>query len=212
MGIPAPFIHLVKLLLSDAEAAISLNGLSTATFPITRGVRQGCPLAPYLFLLVAEALATVTKRAVDSGSIKGIMLPDGATQQVLSQFADDTTFSLKGAERYLATTSAMLTEFGLATGLVLNRHKSSMYWYHTMPPPPWLQSFGFTVTPAQELSRLLGTPFGVDLETRDVDRFLANKLTTKLRYWTSVHLSLAGRVIIVNSILLSSLWYFLNIW
>lgn len=43
------------MLLEGASASISLNGFHTDTFSIGQGVRQGCPLAPYLFLLVAEA-------------------------------------------------------------------------------------------------------------------------------------------------------------
>jgi hypothetical protein len=45
-----------------------------------------------------------------------------------------------------------------------------------------------------------------------VDEFLYNKIRNKLTYWTTVHLSLAGGVLIVNTVLLSSLWYFIMIW
>jgi len=64
----------------------------------------------------------------------------------------------------------------------------------------------------QVLSKLLGTPFVVSLETSDVDAFLTAKITKKLKYWTSIHLSLAARVVIVNLVMLSTLWYFFSIW
>jgi len=48
MGIPDSFIDLTKMLLQDASASVILNGKATASFPIQRGVRQGCPLAPWL--------------------------------------------------------------------------------------------------------------------------------------------------------------------
>lgn len=89
MNIPHTFVQMVQMHLMDASSAVAINGLCTEEFSIRKGVRQGCPLAPYLFLIVAEALATASKHAMDMGRLQGIILPDGATQQVLSQFADD---------------------------------------------------------------------------------------------------------------------------
>ena len=56
LGFPQVFIKMVSLLFYDASACIKLNGESSPYFPIQRGVCQGCPLAPYLFLIVAEVL------------------------------------------------------------------------------------------------------------------------------------------------------------
>lgn len=62
------------------------------------------------------------------------------------------------------------------------------------------------------ITRFLGIPFGLSPAVADVDKFLIEKVTKKLKYWTSTHLSLAARVVVVNSVLLSTLWYFLSIW
>jgi hypothetical protein len=59
---------------------------------------------------------------------------------------------------------------------------------------------------------LLGIPFGINLHTQDVDDFLYTKIQKKLEYWASVHLSLSGRAVIANSVLLSTLYYFITIW
>ena len=60
-GILDDFTRLVKMPLQDASAAVSLNGKMTKSFTINWGVRQGCPLAPYLFLLVGESLNMAAK-------------------------------------------------------------------------------------------------------------------------------------------------------
>lgn len=147
-----------------------------------------------------------------SGNLRGITLPDGVTQQTLSQFADHTTYSIRGTERYLGAVSTLLDDFGLATGLKINRGKCVLYWYGPGVPPQWLGSFGCAIAVLGALSKLLGTPFGITLETANVDEFLANKISKKLQYWTTIHLSMAARTIIVNSVLLSTLWYFLSLW
>lgn len=62
------------MLLKNASATIMLNGKPTDSFPIERGVRQGCPLAPYLFLLIGEALHIAVTKEQKQGNIQGIRL------------------------------------------------------------------------------------------------------------------------------------------
>jgi hypothetical protein len=212
MGLPSPFIDMIRLLFRDARAAVSLNGEPTESFEICRRVRQGCPLAPYLFLLVGETLHAATRAAVAASTLSGIMLPDGVTQQTLLQYADDTTFTLAGEEHNLLAISSLLQDFGYATGLVYNPQKSVLYWFSQDAPPGWLQTFGCQIARTRDLSKPLGTPFGLSLKTDDVDSFLQDKITKKLSYWNSQFLSLAARRVIVNSILLSTLWFFIHIW
>lgn len=56
MGFPPKFIDMVKLLFRHASASVKVNGVPSPTFKIERGVRQGCPLAPYLFIILADVL------------------------------------------------------------------------------------------------------------------------------------------------------------
>jgi hypothetical protein len=81
-----------------------------------------------------------------------------------------------------------------------------------VPPPNWLQRTRCQWAVEHQLSKLLGTPFGIDLHTGDVDTFLLTKVQKKLTYWTTGHLSLTKRALIVNSMLLYSLWFFIVIW
>jgi hypothetical protein len=62
------------------------------------------------------------------------------------------------------------------------------------------------------MSKLLGTPFGFNLDTNDVDEFLVGKFRKKLKYWNMMHVSLTSRVVVINSILTSSLCFFANLW
>lgn len=98
LGFPAEFSAMVRLLLTDATGHINVNGKLSPSFPIQRGVRQGCPLAPYLFLVVAEVLNSMIKEQAKVGAIQGIHLPFDR-QQILLQYADDTTLSLQREER-----------------------------------------------------------------------------------------------------------------
>jgi hypothetical protein len=74
MGMVVEFINMVKVLFQDMKAIVCINGGITSSFKVERRVRQGCSLAPYLFILVGEVLNFMMKEATSRGIIKGISL------------------------------------------------------------------------------------------------------------------------------------------
>jgi hypothetical protein len=83
IGILQEFIHMVQILFQDARCSVCINGTNTNQFLIQRGVRQGCPLAPYLFLLIGEALNVVSKQEMALGALFGIKLAHGSCTQLM---------------------------------------------------------------------------------------------------------------------------------
>ena len=77
----------ISTLYCDVESGALNGGYTTNYFKVSRGVRQGCPLSPLLFILAAEILA---QKIHQNPNIQGIVLP-GSVDARLSQFADDTT-------------------------------------------------------------------------------------------------------------------------
>jgi hypothetical protein len=61
LGMPNTFIHVIRMLFHDAMVPININNQTTTPFELHRGVRHGCPLAPYLFIITTEALKTTIK-------------------------------------------------------------------------------------------------------------------------------------------------------
>jgi hypothetical protein len=182
LGIPPCFSQWIRLFFTGAETAVHLNGQATSSFPIQRGVRQGCPLAPYLFFMIGEALNIATKWAMEMGNLQGIHLPEEVEQQLILQYADDTSYTLAGTKENLSNLIALLDLFHLASGLCINWDKNVAYWLAHIPPPPWLALTRCQWAVENQVSKLLGTPFGMDLHTRDVDEFLLTKIQKKLTY------------------------------
>ena len=99
------------------------NGWASNFFSVHRGVRQGCPLSPYLFILSAEILAKAIRKNAD---IKGLLVKD--TEIKLSQYADDTTLILDGSEKSLSEALRILESFEKVSGLRLNSKKTEALW------------------------------------------------------------------------------------
>jgi len=72
-----------KILFANAETSICNNGGDTKAFPILRDVKQGCSLAPYLFLFVSKAFNIDAKHKLSTGELKGITLPTEVAKHLL---------------------------------------------------------------------------------------------------------------------------------
>ena len=87
MNFGASFCSWVKLLYSNIFSCVIVNDYVSGLFPVTRGVRQGYPLSPLLYILVAETIASAIRK---DPNIDGFLLPNGLRTK-LCQYADDTS-------------------------------------------------------------------------------------------------------------------------
>lgn len=92
LNFPLRWVDWIKECISTAKANVLVNGCSSGEFSLERGIRQGDPLLPFLFLVSAKGLNLLAKRAVKRGMLKVAEL--GKNKVCIShiQYADDTLF------------------------------------------------------------------------------------------------------------------------
>ena len=112
-----------SILYNNSEAAVMNAGYMTDYFTVSRGVRQGCPLSPFLFTLSVELLALKTRQ---EPNCKSIRLPN-LQEAKISQFADDTTLISKDTNS-LKFSLQIIGSFGSISGLRLNKKKTKAMW------------------------------------------------------------------------------------
>jgi exonuclease III len=130
LGLGNSFIQWAQLLLTDTRARASVNNYMSPAVHFAAGVRQGCPLAPLLYLCVAQALLCFLRhRRI------GVEFQDRLV--TASQYADDAIPMLASPEHVPGFLEAMDT-FGAATGQRLNRQKTQLLpiGHHNIPLPP----------------------------------------------------------------------------
>lgn len=77
MGLGGTFAKLVKGLLAAASYKVYVNGSFTEEIPLSRGVRQGCPLYPLLFSLSTQPLMDYIQQKLEVGELEGVKVHEG---------------------------------------------------------------------------------------------------------------------------------------
>lgn len=112
----------ISAVLLTEETSILINGVLSDPIKPARGLRQGDPLSPLLFILVMDALQALVSRA----KLAGLLSPLNARRDLLSVYADDTVLFFKPTTTEANTIKRLLTLFGEATGLKTNFCKSAI--------------------------------------------------------------------------------------
>ncbi len=197
------FISFIRVLYTEVYSCVLNNGHFSESFAVSRGVRQGCPLSPLLFVLVAESLGNVIR---SNNNIKGLPIPGSCMK--MSQYADDTTVFVSDAKSlHEIKKSTELYERGSGAKFNFNPGKSAGMWVGEYTGPSNLFGFDFTSTSL----KILGIEFGNDSSVSDSWNARINKLEKKLDIWRSRCLSLRGKVLIINSLALSGLIFLASV-
>ena len=205
MGFHSTWINQVMSLNENASASVIVNGEQSKSFTLQRSVRQGCPLAPYLFLLTVDVLGQMLQHS--DNQVKGLQLPDNTfiTNQM---FADDTLLFLDGTIDNMDRALTVINRFGAASGAKLNLHKSVGLWLaQTARTWQWGEEAGMKWLLPGEVTRYLGYPFGLHIPQKEKDGKMLSQIRKHLGKWSNHPLSLAGRIMVSNQVILSSIWY-----
>ena len=104
----------------NGNCSIKLHAGTSPRFFLNRGVRQGCPISPYPFLICTQLLT----ESIKLSPLKGISIADG--EVIISQLADDTTLFLREVSQIPIITIDLITTFSIASGLNLNLKKCEL--------------------------------------------------------------------------------------
>jgi hypothetical protein len=186
---------------SSTFFSILVNGVPSKPFSPSRGIRQGDPLSPFFFVLMAEGLGRYIKAVVIDGSLKGLPLNNIQPVPSHSQFVDDTLLLNSPTVREANRLNSILSDFTEASGMSLNLDKSKLYFFNT---PASVQL---------HISRLLGIPrsslssnyLGIPL-TRAAARSISwdsllLSISNRLRNWTFRPLNIASLFVLLKFVL-----------
>ena len=196
-GFGPDFLQWVKVLYTNLKSSVIVNGHISLEFDFARGVRQGCPFAPLLYVLCIEPFSNRIRR---NPNIKGLSLPGDDRECKLTQYADDSTLIL--IDDNSARVSFDLFElYARASGSELNRGKTKGMWlgrFKDRADTP----FGIEWIPQK---RLLGIIFGYgDLKQANWGKVFSS-FCLVLHENMCRNTSFYGRALVANSLAVSKI-------
>ena len=128
MGFHHKWIGLMTECISSVSYSILINGEPQGNIHPSRGLRQGDPLSLYLFLLCAEGLHSLIKKAESSGDMQGVSLCRGRPKITHLFFADDSLLFTKAITTACEKIQLILGQYEKASGQQVNHDKTTIFF------------------------------------------------------------------------------------
>lgn len=132
LGIPIFWIDQVMTCVTSSSFSILINGKPFGMITPTRGLRQGDPLSPYLFLLCAEGFISLLPKAENEGRIHGVSICRRAPTISHLLFADDSLPFFQASKKEVQVINEILLSYANASGQCINMEKSSVFYSSNM--------------------------------------------------------------------------------
>jgi hypothetical protein len=209
-GFGEKWIKWIKACVCAGNLSVLVNGSPTREVNIARGLKQGDPLAPFLFLLVAEGLGLLITRAVSLGFFKPFVIKNTEVSISHLQYADDTLFIGEACVENLWCVKAILRWFELMSGIKVNFAKSRLMGVNIEDSFMSIAAKFLNCKLGKLPFTYLGLPVCANPRREATWEPMIEVLNKRLNSWKNRFVSLGGRVILINSVLAAIPIFFLS--
>jgi hypothetical protein len=184
LGFADRWINLVMTCVRTVTYKVVVNGNPVGLIKPSRGIRQGDPISPYLFILCAEALSNLLIKAEKRGVIFGVPTSPRGSRLSHLFFADDSLLFCKANSVEWRQLLRILGTYEAGSGQKLNLHKTSIFFSRNTSVErrqEILQQSGLQET--QRLDTYLGLASFVGKSRKQAFSFIIEKVSQKLDNW-----------------------------
>ncbi|XP_062011572.1 uncharacterized protein LOC133728174 [Rosa rugosa] len=199
LGFARTWVDVILATVKSVSYSILINGNPTGFILPTRGIRQGDPLSPYLFILCAEGLSALISSSVQNGVLRGLTMSPSAPTIHHLLFADDSFLFGEASARECQAVKNILSIYARASGQKINLEKSSVVFSGNVDLHSQNHLAAILgVKCVKEHGLYLGLPIHVGHNKTAIFAYLKERLTKKLISWRSKILSTGGKELLLK--------------
>lgn len=170
----------------------------------SRGIRQGDPLSPYIFILCGEVLSGLCRMAAIEGNLQGIKVAGGCPEVNHLLFADDTMFFCSASSSSSSNLLQILAQYEAASGQMINKSKSAITFSKKTPATMKEEAkliLGISKEGGE--GKYLGAPEHFGRKKRDLFTSIVDRIRQRAASWSTRCLSKAGKLTMLKAVLLA---------
>ena len=188
--------------ISTVTYSFLINGLPREKVVPSRGIRQGDPLSPYIFIMCSEVLSGLCNRAQEDGDLQGLRVARVCPRITHLLFADDTMFFLQASKENCKALNLILSRYEAASGQTINSEKSALTFSRKAPAElKAMIKRELHIQKEGGVGKYLGLPEQFGRRKRDLFASIIDRIQQKARGWSTKFLSSAGKLVMLQSVL-----------
>ncbi|KAA3464145.1 reverse transcriptase [Gossypium australe] len=190
MGFAERWVSLVMKCVSTVSYSVNINGNRGKHFYPSRGLRQGDPLSPYLFLICSEGLSALIRQAVGAGSFQGVKASRRGPAISHLLFADDCVLFGEATKERAYFLKGVLKQYEKSSGQCVNLDKGEQEVSNVLG-----------MRRSNNIEKYLGLPNVVGKRKKRSFQHLKDKVNQRIGQWSSRYLSQGGKEVFIKSVL-----------
>lgn len=202
LGFHAIWVNWIMQCVSTVSYSYLMNDSVYGEVKPYRGIRQGDPFSPFIFILCSEVLSGLCKKAEREGHLQGVRVARGSPKVSHLLFADDTMFFCLASSTNCENLRLILKEYERASGQMINTTKSSItFSSKTSPEVKEKAKLVLGIEKEGGLGKYLGLPEHFGKKKKDLFTSIVDIIRQKAISWSTRRLSRAGKLTMLKAVL-----------
>ena len=201
MGFCEKWISWIMWCITTVQYRVLLNGQPRGLIVPKRGLRQGDPLSPYLFILCTEVLIANIRKAEQEKLITGIKVATASPSVSHLLFANDSLFFCKANKEQCGVILGILKQYEAVSGQMINFSKSSIQFGHKVGDDIKAEiKSALGIHSIGGMGSYLGLPESLGGSKTRIFSFVRDRLQTRINGWSAKFLSKGGKEVMIKSV------------